>query len=71
MGFREGITKSFYDTGNLWTEQNYKKNMLDGETKIYRNDSSLWYIETYENGKLVLSKEYSEDGKLIEEKDLH
>jgi len=46
------------------------KNMLNGETKIYRNDSSLWYIETYENGKLVLSKEYSEDEKLVEEKNL-
>ena len=47
-----------------------QKILLDGETKIYRSDSSLWYIETYENGKLVLSKEFSEDGKLVDEKNL-
>jgi antitoxin component YwqK of YwqJK toxin-antitoxin module len=52
-----GITKEFYENGDLKIEWNYKDNLLNGISKEYHKDGT--YSEwNYENGQLNQGKSY-------------
>ena len=55
-----GITKEFYENGDLKFEWNYENNQLNGITKEYHEDGtySEWYFKT---GKKAIMWEYEND----------
>jgi len=57
---KDGLSKQYYETGELHVLENYKKDKLDGELKVYYKSGVLLRIENYNNGKFL-------DGKCFDE----
>src|SRR5690554_4176197 len=61
-----GITKEFFENGDLKVDWNYKNNQLNGISKEYHKDGT--YSEwNYENGQLIDGKSYFKNGILLQE----
>lgn len=76
-GDKQGICSEFYKNGNKKTVSNWKKNLLCGEVRLYREDGSLYVESTADNNqrcvaislfntenKKVAEESYGEDGKI-------
>lgn len=63
----EGDSHIYYEDGSINEIRKYKDNKLNGDTKIYSNNNSEMplYIDTYVNGKKVLRRAFSSNGKQI------
>jgi antitoxin component YwqK of YwqJK toxin-antitoxin module len=68
-GKREGVWKSFYETGSPWSETTFKNGKKNGKTTTwYENEKKRYdgfYIDDIESGKWVY---WSEKGELVTEK---
>lgn len=63
------ITKSYYSSGVIASEELYKENKKNGEQKSYDKDGKLERLTTYLNGQKTGSeKEYYPDGTLKSER---
>jgi antitoxin component YwqK of YwqJK toxin-antitoxin module len=61
-----GITKEFYEDGELKVEWKYIDNKLNGISKEYHKDGT--YSEwNYQNGQLIEGKSYFKSGKILQE----
>jgi len=63
-----GVFKQYDEKGKLQFEENYKNGILEGNSKEYYPNGKLKELIMYRNGKLESLRIYSEDGKLIIEK---
>lgn len=64
-GVLNGVSKGYYENGNLKYEQNYKNGILDGKMKLYYENGKIEVDGNYKNGKAEgVWKSYYEDGKL-------
>ena len=60
-----GISKEYYDSGEIYFLKNYKDNRLNGVTKEFYKDGDLHFEWIYHDNKLDgNSVEYDEDGRL-------
>lgn len=66
---REGLWKYYFPDGKtLMSTENYKKDLLDGETRIFYKNGKLTEVSQYKNGKLDGNrKRFDEDGKIVED----
>jgi TonB family protein len=53
---REGLTRNYYNNGNLKTEISYKEGVFNGPLKTYYPNQRLKRAELYENGQFVAGK---------------
>ena len=51
------IKKSYYDTGQLQYEMNYKGGKMDGETKEYDKSGKLIRVYNYKDDELISATE--------------
>jgi TonB family protein len=64
---QNGLIKSFYSSGNVESEMNYKDSIREGETKYFYENGNIKEERNYSNGRVEgLVKIYSESGKLKE-----
>ncbi|MEO8149688.1 MAG: hypothetical protein ABI723_18765 [Bacteroidia bacterium] len=67
VSVKQGLYKSFYDTGELSQTLSYKNNQRDGVYKSYLRNGKLSEESFYENGlKTGLSTLWNEDGSIKE-----
>ena len=59
------MAKSYYENGNLESEQNYHNGRLWGEAKYYYPDGKLQFIFQNKNDVPVAVKEHDQEGNLI------
>ena len=57
-GKLDGLSKYYYENGQLKEELTYNNGKEDGPFKEYYDNGQLKKEETYEDGKLIDSKEY-------------
>ena len=50
-GIRHGMSRSWYENGQLWVEGEYKNGKQDGMERIWYDNSQLWYKLEYKNGE--------------------
>jgi antitoxin component YwqK of YwqJK toxin-antitoxin module len=63
------VTRAYYDSGRLWTEESYKDNEPHGTSKEFYPGGEIKYIDTYKKGQKINRKTYDESGKLLSEQD--
>ena len=64
-GKRNGLWTSYFPNGTIWSQSNYKLNVLHGSTKVYYPTGVLRYKGKFRDGKRVGKwVEYLEDGKV-------
>ena len=67
-GKRTGIWKSYHTNGNIYSENKYKKGILNGKTAAYYPNGNVQYMGLYINNKKDDSWFfYLEDGTLDKE----
>ncbi|XOV94985.1 MAG: toxin-antitoxin system YwqK family antitoxin [Bacteroidota bacterium] len=66
---KEGLVKTYDDSGNVHTEINYKAGLKHGKSLLYHDGSDQIMLEmNYENGKRSgIARKYYEDGKVYAE----
>ncbi len=60
--YKDGSKRSWYKTGQLKHEENYKLNKLDGPMLSYWEDGTLRREASYQNDKLLTGKCYTKEG---------
>ena len=60
----EGISKSYYESGQLDEEVNFKNEKREGIAKRYYESGGIEYIETYKDGQKINRKAYDKRRKL-------
>jgi len=69
--WKEGVTKDYYENGQLKMEANYKDGKLEGVAKFYYESGQLELEGNYKNDKREgINKEYYECGQLKLERNL-
>jgi antitoxin component YwqK of YwqJK toxin-antitoxin module len=68
-GKREGTFKTYYKSGQIMSEIDFKDNKINGMMKKYYKDGMYKAIDVYENGKLTRRSEYDESGALAFDKE--
>ena len=63
----EGVAKMYDKEGKLRVKSNYKHGKLNDISKAYYRNGKLMREMLYRQGMLVTSKEYGENGTLIQE----
>lgn len=58
-----GLQKSWYDTGQLFYQETYRKGERDGELLAYWKDGSKRRHDSYKRGKLTLGKVWNKKGE--------
>ena len=61
----DGISKWWYDDGQLKWIYNYKKGKIDGEVKRWYNNGQLECIKEYKNDILILAKCWDQNGNIV------
>ena len=62
----EGIFKTFYENGNIKSEQNYLNWKFNGKWKIFYENGNIKSENNYQDGKLNgESKEFFQDGNIM------
>ncbi|AKL98253.1 toxin-antitoxin system YwqK family antitoxin [Endomicrobium proavitum] len=64
-GGGNGISKLYYDTGELYEQVPLVDGMREGQVKKYFKSGKLQFSGTMKNGELIGGKEYDSSGKLI------
>ena len=64
-GKLEGLSKSYYENGNLESEQSYRNGRLDGGAKAYHPNGKLQFAFQYRKDVPVAVKEYDQEGNMI------
>jgi TonB family protein len=59
----EGKMISYFENGKVEFEKNYKNYELNGIRKAYREDGTVFYIETYKRGKFIEGESWDREGK--------
>lgn len=62
-----GICNFYFENGRIKAREEYRDGILEGTAKKYYPFGILQSEELYSKGKVILIKEYNEDGKLIRE----
>lgn len=57
---KNGLSKYYYETGELQVLENYEKDLLEGELKVYYKSGVLQRIEKYKKGELLEGKCFDE-----------
>ncbi len=70
-GVLQGISREWYKSGQLHYEYYYQSGALDGLCKEWYESGQLKVECLYKYGIIISKKEWSEDGKLIEEYQLN
>ena len=65
-GKQNGIAREFSPDGALLSEANFKNHELNGMVKEYFEDGGLYMESLFENGKKIWSKEYDQNGNLMD-----
>lgn len=64
-GIRQGFSKGYYPSGNLYWLADYRDNKLHGELRVYYEDGGLKRRETYRSGFQKKKHCYDRDGNEI------
>jgi TonB family protein len=67
----EGKMIEYFENGKVEFEKNYKNYDLNGIRKAYREDGTVFYIETYKNGKFIEGESWDREGKHYTYKDVN
>lgn len=65
-GKKQGTWKNFYQNGVLSDKSNYHCDIMQGNFFSYNKDGKLESTEFYNEGKLMYSQEFNENGIVIE-----
>ncbi|MFH0753985.1 MAG: toxin-antitoxin system YwqK family antitoxin, partial [Candidatus Omnitrophota bacterium] len=63
-GIQVGLSKEFFPTGELSSEQNYVNGKIDGDVRVFHPKGGLAYIDTYAAGVKIKRKGFDDRGKL-------
>ncbi|MCK5601108.1 hypothetical protein KAR91_04510 [Candidatus Pacearchaeota archaeon] len=63
----DGSVKVYYPTGELFREDNYKNNQLDGISRSYYQNGILKDEAYFKNGEMIRIKQFNESGSLMQE----
>ncbi|MFW5821031.1 MAG: toxin-antitoxin system YwqK family antitoxin, partial [Bacteroidota bacterium] len=67
-GYRHGLSKMYYPSGELYRESPYSMGKLEGIRKSYYKDGTLMASSAFRNGYAGLGlKEFNSSGKLLED----
>ena len=66
-GYRDGIRKEWYETGQLLSEQYFSNNVPNGKCLEWHENGVLRFEGEYNMGKKTWSKTYNEKGDLIKQ----
>lgn len=69
-GKRHGTWKNYYENGDLNYTANFHCNIQQGNFYSYNKEGKLETIEFYNEGKLMYSQEFNENGIIIETSNL-
>jgi len=64
-GVLNGISREYYQSGELKHAINYKNDEMSGMYHTYYPNAALWVDETYVQGKLIGRREYNEEGEIV------
>ncbi len=64
FGGRQGKARRFYTSGELYSLERYRDNLLHGEQKYFYPNKNLKSFLVYEKGHLLKAELYFEDGSL-------
>jgi len=64
-GEKEELWLTYFDNGNLKSEENYSDNKYNGTQKYYDYDKILWEEYVYKKGKLLEYRAYKKDATKI------
>jgi TonB family protein len=67
----EGKMISYFENGKIELEGSYKNYELNGIRKAYREDGTVFYIETYKRGELIEGESWDKEGKHYTYKDVN
>lgn len=63
-----GPTRTFYPSGTVKSEWEYKDGKRDGTARHYTEEGNLRFLDEYSGDKRVSRKEFDERGNLLSEK---
>ena len=64
-GYKNGIEKTYYDDGTVWSVASYKNGVLDGERTIYSQTGRVIEVKNFQDGKSHgITRGYYDDGTL-------
>ena len=66
-GYKEGIQKKWYQSGQLLSEQYFSNNNPHGKCMEWHENGVLRFEGEYDMGKRTWSKTYNEKGELIKQ----
>jgi len=55
-GLKDGFCRSWYDSGQLESEENYKEGVVDGLSRDWYRNGQLWFEFNYKAGNLISKK---------------
>jgi len=61
----DGVVKEYYESGEIYIVENYKQAKREGLLKNYYKSGAVKTEVQYEDGIVIFTKTYDEDGELI------
>jgi len=61
---REGVSKEYYDTGQLMEEVFFKNDKKDGLSNVFFKNGKVRHVDMYKDGTRVSRKAYDQRGML-------
>lgn len=65
-GQKNGTSQMFYPSGGLYEDASFEQDKPVGKTTLYHENQKIMSIKYYEEGRLVLTEVYDDNGKVKE-----
>ena len=56
--------RTFYESGQIFSEEEYKDGILDGLSKRYYTGGTVQYLNVFKNGQKISTRAFDKNGTL-------
>jgi len=58
------VVRTFYESGQIFSEEEYKAGILEGTSKRYYTGGTVQYLNIFKNGQKVSTKAFEKNGTM-------